>query len=300
MVHTGEQACLQERFDGAGNRGILFLLPHPDDEFFFAPRIRRAAAEGKSVYCAFLTDGTWYGVAPETRMRESTRALGRLGVAERNLRFLGVRLGIRDGYAHLEIDRLYEALLESVRALRIEEIYVLAWEGGHPDHDTSHLVGAALAGELGVGRIHECPGYNAYKLPPPLFHVMRSIPREEAVCSNRLTVTEGLACFSLCTCYRSQFKTFVGLAPESFYRLVVLRRHERRRVAGIDYTRPPHAGALFYEKRFHLSFDEFHAATAGFVSRHGLGITANCRPRPLPLGRQDARPRPAGTAAARC
>lgn len=250
--------------------GLLFLLAHPDDEYFFAPRIRQAVQAGDNVYCIYTTDGTWYGVEPEVRIRESTMALRRLGVPEEHLFFIGVELGIKDGYSYLRLDQLYEAVCQTTRNLKVDEIHVLAWEGGHPDHDAGHLVGMALARNHGIERVYECAGYNSYRLPPRFFRVMKCVPRQGAMTTLRFGIREGLWYYSLCFCYRSQWKTFLGLSPGSFLRWVVSRRHVQRRVEGIDYTIRPHHGPLFYETRFGVSFDQFRVATADFVERHGL------------------------------
>ncbi|MCK4343440.1 MAG: PIG-L family deacetylase [Phycisphaerae bacterium] len=248
-------------------RGTLFVLAHTDDEFFFSPSIRRAVAAGNAVYCAFTTDGTGQGVSPEIRKRESTKALRRLGVSEKNLLFVGLEAGIPDGAAHTRVADVYDALKRTVHDLPLDEIYVPAWEGGHADHDAGHLAGVALARSLGVARVYECPGYHRHTKFFP-FRVMTWIPRAATTARYRFGFVEGLFYFSLCACHRSQWKTWLGLGPEAFVRLVVCRRHEYRSVTGIDYTRPPHAGPLLYEHRFGVSFAEFREATAAFIAEH--------------------------------
>ncbi|MBN2559422.1 MAG: PIG-L family deacetylase [Phycisphaerae bacterium] len=247
-------------------KGILFVLAHPDDECFFSPRIKEAVDAGHAVYCAYTTDGGGHGVSPEIRMRESGNALALLGVPPQHLFFAGVTSGIRDGSSYMRIGDVYDAAYQSIGHLRIDEIYVMAWEGGHVDHDACHLVGVALARALGIERVYECPGYNRYRAIPFLFRVMKWIPRKAATSTCRFGLAEGLFFFSLCLCHRSQWKTWIGLGPEAFVRLVLRRRHDRRRVAGIDYTVRPHTGPLLYEKQFGISFDRFREATAPFVS----------------------------------
>lgn len=244
--------------------GALFLFAHADDEFFFAPRIKRLVAAGRPVYCVYATDGAARGADPEVRRRESARALAQLGVPETHQFYLGVTQGIPDGQAHRAIARLAAAIEDFARARPLGEVYVHAWEGGHADHDATHLVGVALARTLGVPRVCECPAYHARSRLP--FRVMRFIPRPGPVEVQRLTLAEGLFCLGLMGSHPSQWRTWLGLGPEAFWRLVVQRRHACRPVAGIDYTRPPHPGPLLYETRFGVSFAEFRAATGEFVA----------------------------------
>jgi hypothetical protein len=159
-----------------------------------------------------------------------------------------------------------------VAGRRIGEVYVPAWEGGHADHDAAHLIGVALARGLGIRDVYACPSYNAAARFAP-FRVMKPIPRAGRVVETlRLSLAQGLFCFALCECHPSQWRTWIGLGPESFVRLVVQRSHYRWRVITTDYATPPHSGPLLYEKRFGTSFDEFRSATGAFVARH-LGDT---------------------------
>ncbi|MFQ5495796.1 MAG: PIG-L deacetylase family protein [Phycisphaerae bacterium] len=269
-------------------RATIFLLPHPDDEYFFAPWIARTAAAGTEVYCVFTTDGTAYGADPQTRMRESAQALERLGVPEEQLLFPGVQCGIRDGRSHERMEIILESVREATSPLSIGTIYVPAWEGGNVDHDAAHLVGAALGPALGVSRIYECPMYHCHRTAYPWFHVMRLISRPPRSSKGRngspppstdgrhvvsLGPREAWQYFRLMRRFRSQWRSFAGLAPGAFLRIVVERRFTRRPLPRIDYTRRPHAGPLFYEKRAGIPFERFHATTAPFVTARISGAT---------------------------
>jgi hypothetical protein len=52
----------------------------------------------------------------------------------------------------------------------------------------------------------------------------------------------------------------MGLFPGICTRVLLLGRLQTRRVAGIDYHSKPHAGSLYYERRFGVRFDELYAA----------------------------------------
>jgi len=70
--------------------------------------------------------------------------------------------------------------------------------------------------------------------------------------------------------YASQWKTFVGLAPEAFVKLVLLRRETLRECPPPihDYRKPPHARPLFYERRFRVLFEDFATATDSFIGNY--------------------------------
>jgi len=250
---------------GGGPSSDCYILAHQDDEFFFAPLIERSVRERRNPLFIYTTDGTWYGVPPAVRMRETADVLRGLGVPVSNIHQVGVTSGIRDGYSHLHLDKLFERVRALTEAVRIRAVYVLAWEGGHADHDAAHLLGAALARERNVSALYECPSYNAHRAPRGLFRVMHWIPRAGAIESRRLSLRQAARWYRLAFRYPSQWRTFVGLSCMAFPRYV-LRRHACRRVGEIDYTARPHAGELLYERRFGLPFERFREATSSFVA----------------------------------
>ena len=243
---------------------ILTILGHPDDEYFFASRIAFERARGHRIICVFLTDGTAYGVSPKVRENESRRALAELGLANEDLHFLG----IKDSESYTLLEELYTRVKEIADRTSISSIFVLAWEGGHVDHDAAHLIGIALARSLGIlDSLFEFAGYNGYGVPGKLFRVFRMIPNRLPVRRRRLSIREAVRSFLLFRWYRSQLKSFIGLMPDSFYRIVLRRGEEMRPVANIDYRLPPHPGALLYERRFGVAFSKFRQAAGPFIEK---------------------------------
>ncbi len=245
----------------------LFVFAHPDDEMFFLPSIRAAVVRGEQVVVCYLTDGGARGTQPSIRISESTRALARLGVPSSQIHSIGVELGVRDQTAHLHLYRLHAAMQGALRSHGpLSTIFVHAWEGGHGDHDAAHLVGVAMARTLGVHDVYECPGYHAAGIPRPFFCAFSAAVPSPDGCLSRLTLAEGLWFFSFCTLYRSQWRSFLGLAPFAFWQFVVRRRHHVRPVRSHAYDHPPHPGTLLYERRFGLTFHDFREAIAEFVA----------------------------------
>jgi LmbE family N-acetylglucosaminyl deacetylase len=224
---------------------ILFVLAHQDDEIAGATRMLRARRDGHHVQCAYLTDGT-FRVPASVRNEESRRALARLGVTV-------ILFGTSpDGNLP---EHVHEAMafLES-QVGQIDEVYTLAWEGGHQDHDATHLVALAFAQRRGIP-CHEMPLYNGYRTPHSYFRVMH--PLGDGWTSRRVSLADGLRVVALLPLYRSQRKTWLGLLPETFFKLVIARREFVREVDPGRVHSRPHDGLLFYERRFGYPYERF-------------------------------------------
>src|SRR2546427_7945707 len=126
-----------------------------------ATRIVFETRAGRPVYCAILTNGAARGVSPTVRDAESLTVLTSLGVRPEAIWFLGSLHGIRDSALVRSLDRSLALLEERLGATPIDQVFCLAWEGGHVDHDASHLVALALARRHGLlGRIWQFSLYN--------------------------------------------------------------------------------------------------------------------------------------------
>ena len=163
----------------------LFVFAHQDDETVLAGMIRRMLAGGDRGAFVWWTNGD--GLAPEAgveparyariRIAEATESMRRLGASEKRKtdletseienyrRFTHVSAGGRlrtDAldYFRNEADRVEEA----VRAADPDRVFVLAWQGGHPEHDLVHVMTARAVRRLRreTGRplpLVQCPAY---------------------------------------------------------------------------------------------------------------------------------------------
>jgi LmbE family N-acetylglucosaminyl deacetylase len=213
---------------------ILFVFAHQYDEIAGATRMLRS-----------LRDGA-FRVPASLRNEESRRALARLGVTD-------ILFGTSpDGNLP---EHVHEALafLES-QIERVDEVYTLAWEGGHQDHDAAHLVALAFAQRRGIP-CHEMPLYNGYRTPHSYFRVMQ--PLGDGWTTRRVSLADGLRVVALLRLYRSQRKTWLGLLPETFFKLVIARCESVREADPRRVTSRPHDGLLFYERRFGYPYERF-------------------------------------------
>ncbi len=163
----------------------LFVYAHQDDEAVMAGIIRRTTGDDERGHFIWWTNGD--GLAPGTgmspkaygdiRIREATAALNALGVTEARKtdletseienyrRFTHVAQGGAVGLAALEYFRHEARRIEAeIRAADPDRVFLLAYQGGHPEHDLTHIMTARAVQKLRVetGRaipIIQCPAY---------------------------------------------------------------------------------------------------------------------------------------------
>lgn len=156
----------------------LFLLAHHDDEVFCAGHLARALRDGQPVGLLWATAG---GLAPaRRRLAEGDHVRRLLGLPEA----LARSLPLPDQGAALHLAPLESAAEELLATLWARsgagpagraEVFVPAYEGGHPDHDALNVVAARLGARHPELTVYEFPLYhrNAFWLsvqgaPPPV------------------------------------------------------------------------------------------------------------------------------------
>lgn len=243
----------------------LFVFAHQDDEIAAAARIAHLVRSGATLSCVFLTNGEGRRATSAERDEESRGVLSRLGVDLSRVHFLGSEEHIPDGALVEHLDRAYE-LLERRVTEAVDEVWCLAWEGGHQDHDASHLVAVAFATKHEVP-CYELPLYHGHRLRGPLFQTLAPLQAGGAWIGRRVPLGEGLRLLALCRFYRSQRKTWLGLLPGAIVRLIVGQREWSRPVDVARLASPPHEGVLFYERRFGYRWDQFQRHARAFIAR---------------------------------
>jgi LmbE family N-acetylglucosaminyl deacetylase len=244
----------------------LFVFAHQDDEIAAAARITYALQRGVEVSCVYLTDGQGRHATSQQRDAESRAVLAHLGVDLRRVHFAGSEERIPDGRLVEQLDRALE-LLEARVPEAVDELVCLAWEGGHQDHDASHLVAAAFARRRGIlDNSLELPLYQGYRMRGPFFQTLAPLRVGGAWNGRPIRISEGLRIAALCRFYRSQRKTWLGLLPPALIRLVIGHREWTRPVDLARLQEKPHEGPLFYERRFGVSWEEFSRYARPFVA----------------------------------
>jgi LmbE family N-acetylglucosaminyl deacetylase len=132
-------------------KGTVVVAPHPDDEVLGCSSVLLRS----EVAVVHVTDGVppWTP-APEqedlraTRQSESSRAWESLSSEVEP-----VRLGFGDLTAWRSVEEVTRALLQVVGSLREGDVYLPAYQRGHPDHDATYLAGALARERLAPSRL---------------------------------------------------------------------------------------------------------------------------------------------------
>lgn len=255
----------------------LHLFAHQDDELGSLPILRRELDAGIRPVCLFLTSGAMPSrgtPADLARIRnaESLKVLGAAGCHKEDLRFIGLAAGIEDGSLFRHLEPAFDALcgaLADIEPARLHRIYCPAWEGGHHDHDAVHLLALALAARYGaLARSFQFPLYHGRKLPGPLFIPHTAMPENGKPVRVPLSRSEALANWLQARHYRSQWRTWLGLLLPALIKAAVSPDLALQPVDPGRVRLRPHAGALFYERRFGIAYASFDEATRAFVAAH--------------------------------
>jgi LmbE family N-acetylglucosaminyl deacetylase len=231
---------------------VFFVFAHQDDEVGAFSRIAFEVRSGHRVWCAYLTDGA-KKVGPRVRDAESRRVLQRLGVDSDRVAFLRDDRGrIADGTLVHALHRSRRMLLAWIRAHAIapQRIYTLDWEGGHHDHDATHLVTLSAARELGVDDVFVYPFYNGWRRRPGLARVSSFVPGTAPVLRRRLSLRDSWRAAWSVASYPSQRLTWLALGPGFVLRTLARREELVRRADPGRVLFPPHDGVLHYENIF--------------------------------------------------
>lgn len=228
----------------------VYIFAHQDDEFFCLPQLRKDAEEKKEVKLIYLTNGEFNNVCSSVRNLETLSTLFDLGIEANAVSFLGSILGISDGSLHRSASFVSRILAEIFTSIEIDNIYIPCYEGGHQDHDSISFIINMLALPTET-KVYQFPLYNGYGVPFSFFRVMKNINGQVVSDKSiRFKISDMKYIFN----YRSQFKTFLGLAP-----FIMLRLLFNRTVTLVSYDSAylkdrPHEGRLLYESRLGLSF----------------------------------------------
>jgi LmbE family N-acetylglucosaminyl deacetylase len=143
-------------------------------------------------------------------------------------------LGYTDQEAIYHLDELCGRLAEEFARLEPDVVLTQPYEGGHPDHDaTAFAVDRCFAWS---GQVFEMTSYHSCEgeLVTGTF-----LPGDEAVAIRDLSEQDASRKQKMLECFKSQQAVlkYFRMGPEQF-----------RRAPKYDFTQPPHAGTLHYER----------------------------------------------------
>ncbi|MET7014112.1 PIG-L deacetylase family protein [Uliginosibacterium flavum] len=235
----------------------LFLFPHQDDEFAVFDLLENCGEDGVVPLCVFLTCSPCGSGATAIRNSESMRVLRRLGVGDDRILFVGENLGVVDCRVSDRMgviaDWLHDFLVSHEE---ISEIFIPAWEGGHPDHDSVHALVLSVAVRLNRAvKILQYPLYNGRGVPGGMFRIISPLPENGPCCFRDVSAWRRVCFLALCFQYRSQWRSWIGLFPALVWRYI---RNDHLALQETEIFRvhePPHAGPLYYERRGFARWD---------------------------------------------
>jgi LmbE family N-acetylglucosaminyl deacetylase len=164
--HAAVQAPLDARPASVSSEWILgahgrplFIYAHQDDETVMAGMIRRVVGADERGCFIWWTNGD--GLAPEAKIAPDRYAEIRIAEATEALRRLGASAARKVDLASSEIEnyrkmtevlgpgrraaidyflREAERVEAAIREADPDRVFLLAWQGGHPEHDLVHLM----------------------------------------------------------------------------------------------------------------------------------------------------------------
>ena len=223
----------------------MVLVAHPDDESITCGGLLQRM--GKP-FVVFATDGApedeyFWGkhgsraAYSQLRQEEARIALGHVGVSE--IEFLADHAA---GAVRLEDQKLFRALPVALELLRTsikskgpDAILTLAYEGGHPDHDSCSFLSAQLGQEFGLP-VWEAPLYHRNSDGSGVYQ--RFVNEKNEVVEIEVTGEMLERKHRMLQSYKSQFDALPHFDAEC----------ERfRPQADYDYAQPPHEGRTNYE-----------------------------------------------------
>lgn len=229
----------------------LVVVAHPDDEAAGCGALLQRMREPAVLFC---TDGAprdeyfWkrHGsreAYADLRRSEARAALGRVGVQRAEF------LAVTDQELYRCLAAAAAQIDEALTRIQPDAILTLAYEGGHPDHDSCAL----LAGTLGRARgipVWEFPLYHRDRDAQPVVQCFVNPAASEIAISPSPAELQRKG--RMVAEYRSQGDVLASfdVAKERF-----------RPMAAYDFTRPPHEGPTNYECwKWRMSCTEVTAA----------------------------------------
>jgi len=212
---------------------ILCVFAHQDDEFGIIGKIIQMEDAGKDVFLA------WTRSSSQQRNNESRTAMHRIGVSDDEMSFWN--------FGDISTPETFLIYIEKLSALiakhHFDQIYVVGYEGGHIEHDLTHIATVSACRRIGFrGQIYEFGLYHLDHLTPQPFSLI-SAPSP----SIQMTLDQRSLDFmeSLTDLYVSQKHITRG------FRLGMSETKKShpcyRPLPHWDYSRPPSSGVLWYE-----------------------------------------------------
>ena len=246
----------------------LFLFAHQDDEIGVFHEISQTLRLGQALRCIYLTDGAWGGISPQRRNNETIAALTELGVRRQDIIFLGERLGIHDGHLPNHLEKAYHGLAKIAETIETPSRLIMqAWEGGHQDHDAVHLVGLALARQLGL--LEKAFQFPLYRMPAGRFLLSFAapLPQNGQAIKCLMTWRQRTRHLMMLRHYRSQVKVMLKIGGHLLWHNLTDGHATLQPVSLKRVLERPNSGSMLYEYWKLYSEKQFREQAAPFIEQ---------------------------------
>lgn len=250
---------------------VVFVLAHFDDEYCALPLILEAQAAGEACWFLYVADYRRSGMA-ERRFAETRAFLRAFDVPAERVRHVGRGSGVFDrdvaDSVEVALGRLRAALAEIPAVGRF---VTLAWEGGHPDHDSCAAMSVILAAERGGLPIRQFGLYNGRRFPRPFYRACSPIPENGPEVRIAVTARQWLAWIAAVRFFPSQTWNWLGLWPSMFMTFAQRGGFACQALEPARIGERPHQGRLHYEWMFKTPYGRVRAAVDAALAAQNEG-----------------------------
>jgi LmbE family N-acetylglucosaminyl deacetylase len=247
---------------------VLVLVAHADDECVGYGALLQRMREATVV---IATDGAprdkffWERFGSREKYaavrRDEARAAMQLAGARELVLLAEEDSRLEDQRLFLNLAAAYAQLETLVQRVKPEAIATLAYEGGHPDHDSCSLLGARLGEQFGV-KVWEAPLYHCADVGSPM-RVQHFICETGDEVVLEISEAELARKWAMCAQYASQ-----GEVLQTFD----ARREVLRPQVKYEYGQAPHPGRTNYEQwQWWMSAREVSAKFVEFLNLQCTG-----------------------------
>ena len=221
----------------------VFIFAHCDDEIFCLPFFTDKNSVSTIIFLTTSNERENQNLFKQTRYLEALKAnklLNRFNSVETI--FFDEK--IADGAIHKEFSaEMYTKLTGLILSASPNELITLCFEGGHQDHDTVELISSMISSKYGLNSL-SCSSYRSSKYSSRAFSVMNPITPDRKIEFNRFLVLT--LAIRLMLIYRSQARTWLGLAPLILFRYTFGTFKVNKKRSSLDLESFPNC---FYQNR---------------------------------------------------
>ena len=175
--------------------------------------IEKIIKENGKVFIAYLTSSSKDGKFSKKRELESLKVLKKLELMIK-IFFTLEKTIMSKIYNYIKINLVFKKLHNTFMNINLDQLIIHSWEGGHPDHDTSHVIGFKLAKKLDLlDRTFQFPLYSGNKLYWYFFRLFDTSITKGEILVYKIPNLKKFKYLYLISYYKSQVKTFIGLFP---------------------------------------------------------------------------------------